>query len=408
MNFEKMTLVRLMRHKDVKLLTALDQKMFNRPSNKVLFKAIKSYYHKHGRIPDVDTLSEAIKVQLPADKAETYIGLLEGFEAFDGEILESNEIRKNLQEAYVIKTVETNLEKLVEASKERDIANVRLILNTLQSATLSNNKTPENMLVVDYEPSKIRIIDACMASMRDNGLKMGGLVLVGAGSGAGKSVFTLQQLMYSFSVDDISCALLNMELSVDESIARMYSHATGEDFANVYGNTDPQVVAKVNNWKQRYFAKENAEFRIKSIRYSMQEIEQTIRQQAAEGIILFGVDYLQIADFDSGGEEWQQLRDLVRMLHQLTQELQIVIVSPVQINFSDTQVKDNEIKVTVRGSKELEFSSSVFLFIYQSPEEYKEDIARIFTIKARNARKNTYMVSTDFKHMVFSDTGVVM
>jgi hypothetical protein len=187
----------------------------------------------------------------------------------------------------------------------------------------------------------------------------------------------------------------------------MYSQDTGKDFAGIYGNTDPSVIASVNSWKQRYFTSD-VEFRIKSVRYSISEIEQTIRNQAAQGIVLFGIDYLQIADLDVSNEEWKQLSNLVRLLHQLTQELQIVIISPVQINFSDTKIKDNELQVTIRGSRELEFSSSVFLFIYQTQEEYKENVARVFTIKARNAKKQIYMLQTDFARMSFIDTGVVM
>jgi archaellum biogenesis ATPase FlaH len=236
---------------------------------------------------------------------------------------------------------------------------------------------------------------------------MGGLVLIGGTSGGGKSIYTLQQLMYSFSVDKIPTCLLNMELGLDETIARMYSQATGKEFSEIYGNTSPSVIASVNSWKQKYFTGD-VEFRIKSIRYSVSEIEHTIRTQAAQGIVLFGIDYLQITDMETSSEEWKQLSNLVRLLHQLTQELQIVIISPVQINFSDTKVKDNELQVTIRGSRELEFSSSVFLFIYQTQEEYKENVARVFTIKARNAKKQIYMLQTDFSRMAFIDTKIIL
>ena len=50
----------------------------------------------------------------------------------------------------------------------------------------------------------------------------------------------------------------------------------------------------------------------------------------------------------------------------------------------------------------------LFLFIYQSKEEYKENAARLFTIKARNARKYTYVLQTEFDKMRFLDTGIVL
>gem|GEM_PF-4368063 len=74
----------------------------------------------------------------------------------------------------------------------------------------------------------------------------------------------------------------------------------------------------------------------------------------------------------------------------------------------DVKEKDGELKIHVRGSKELENSSSVFLFIYQTREEYESKTARVFTLKARNAKKATYMVQTEFGKMKFVDTGVVL
>jgi replicative DNA helicase len=344
---------------------------------------------------------------MEAEKASTYVSMLESFKDYEGELPESVEIIKSLQDAHVIANVDEHIEQLVEASKAKDIETVKSLISKLDNSLLTTTKTPESMLDVTYEPSKIRIIDSCIESMRSSSLKMGGLVLIGGTSGGGKSIYTLQQLMYSFSVDKIPTCLLNMELGLDETIARMYSQATGKEFSEIYGNTSPSVIASVNSWKQKYFTGD-VEFRIKSIRYSVSEIEHTIRTQAAQGIVLFGIDYLQITDMETSSEEWKQLSNLVRLLHQLTQELQIVIISPVQINFSDTKVKDNELQVTIRGSRELEFSSSVFLFIYQTQEEYKENVARVFTIKARNAKKQIYMLQTDFSRMAFIDTKIIL
>jgi replicative DNA helicase len=407
MNFEKLTLIRLLRTKDSKFLLSLADNLFIRPMNRTIFKAIKNYYKRYGKIPSSEVLAEAIKVNFNDDKAEKYTGMLEWFELYEGELPSNEELYQNLKDAYVLFQIDDNIEKLVESAKNKDIPEIKKLINTIQGNAGHHHKTPENIFELEYLPSKIRTIDSSLLSMRNAGLKMGGLVIVGGTSGGGKSIFTLQQLMYSYSVNNLDVCLLNMELSTDETIARMYSHATQTDFSKVYGNSEPEMVAKVNSWKQKYFGREN-EFRMKSVRYSISEIEAVVRQQAADGIVLFGIDYLQIIDSDSSIDEWKQLRDLVRLLHQLTLELQIVIVSPVQINFSDTSLKDNELKVTVRGSKELEFSSSVFLFIYQNTEEYNENMARIFTVKARNAKKNIYVVQTDFNHMVFNDTGVIL
>jgi replicative DNA helicase len=407
MNFEKLSIITILQRKDATLLQALSVNHYKRPAHKTLFKALQSYNKQFGKIPTIDVLSSAIQAQMEAEKASTYVSMLESFKDYEGELPSSEEIIKSLEDAYIIANVDAHIEQLVEASKAKDIETVKNLLSKLDNSVSTSTKKPENILDVTYEPSKIRVIDSCMESMRAASLKMGGLVLIGGSSGGGKSIYTLKQLMYSFSVDKIPTCLLNMELGLDETIARMYSQDTGKDFAGIYGNTDPSIIASVNSWKQKYFTSD-VEFRIKSVRYSISEIEQTIRNQASQGIVLFGIDYLQIADLDVSNEEWKQLSNLVRLLHQLTQELQIVIISPVQINFTDTKIKDNELHVTIRGSRELEFSASVFLFIYQTAEEYKENVCRIFTIKARNAKKQIYLTQTDFARMNFIDTGVVM
>lgn len=407
MNFEKLMLVNIFRRKDLKALLSCTDKLFLRGVTSVIFRALKNYNITYGRIPSITVFKEAIKSKLPEDKIEIYLGVLDSLEAYEGELPQSSELIKNLTDAFLVSTLDSSIEQLVEAAKNKDIDTIKQLISSISTSTKTTTKTPENMLNIDYTPSKIRTIDSCFESMRSNGLKLGGLTIIGGTSGGGKSIFTLQQLMYSYSVDKINTCLLNMELSETESISRMFSHQTGTPFEQVYGNTEPEMVAKVSSWKQKFFSSE-AEFRMKSVRYSMSEIEATVRQQASEGMVLFGIDYLQIADFDVGSEEWKQLSQLVRLLHQLTQELQIVIISPVQINFSDAKIKDNELQITVRGSKELEFSSSIFLFIYQSMEEYKENVCRVFTVKARNAIKQVYLLGTNFKHIKFEDTGVVM
>jgi replicative DNA helicase len=241
--------------------------------------------------------------------------------------------------------------------------------------------------------------------MESRGVRIGGLTIIGAGTGAGKSVFVLNQLMYSYKVEKLNTCLLNLELGADETMARMYAHASNTDFNVVYGNED--IVEIVQTWKNDYFSEDNI-FTMKNVRFDTEEIVEIIRQQASLGVTVFGIDYLQLVDSAYSKKEWEALRDLVRALHTLTLELGIVIISPVQINLDEVDEGDGKVKIKVRGSRELENSSTLFLFIYQSVDEYKEDVARIFTIKARNARKYTYVVQTDFTHMKFVDTGVVL
>ena len=100
------------------------------------------------------------------------------------------------------------------------------------------------------------------------------------------------------------------------------------------------------------------------------------------------------------------MANLVKDLHALSVEHNIVILSPTQLNL--TKDKKGNIEATTRGSKELNFSSSLFLLIYQNKEEFKEGVARIIVEKARNAKKLTLMTKTDFEHMKFTDLGITL
>ena len=223
---------------------------------------------------------------------------------------------------------------------------------------------------------------------------------------SGKSVLALQQLLYSYE-QGLNCCLLNLELGYDETVARAYSTITNKPFGDIFGNPSPKVGKDIEDWKNSYFNRKNRFF-INNVNYNTEEIVHTIEAMHKIGVTVFVLDYIQLVDYTNKAEEWKMIRDLVRTLHRLTQELGVTIITPVQINLADVKEKEGILKITVRGSKELEYSSTVFLFIYQTKEEYKEDMGRIFTIKARNAKKGTYVMQTKFDTMKFEDTGVVL
>ena len=405
-NYDKIFLKKLFNTKDITLLSRVKPEYFQYNMASSTVKLLKNYVKKYGTIPTLEVFGALLIKVMPTDKAEIYGAYLKGLMNVEAELTE-HEIVDALKSQYVLIKTDNSIEELVNAASEKDVEKVKELIRDLSSSLNSHEKTPEIITDVDYQPSNIRMVKPFLPSLVERGMLFGGLTIVGAGTGAGKSVFLINQLLYSYKVEKLNVCLLNLELGADETMARMYSCATGTDFETIFGNDNPTTVRKVNSWKTAYFSEENT-FTMKNIRYNGDEIIEIIRQQASLGITVFGIDYLQLVDSVTHFEEWKALRDLVRALHTLTLELGITIISPVQININDVEEGDGELKITVRGSRELENSSTVFLFIFQNKEEYKENVARLFSIKARNARKYTYVLTTDFKKMKFEDTGIVL
>ncbi len=404
---EKAVLKYAFESKDLVIIHKLKPKFFKNPVARTILKALQSYVNTFNTVPTYDIFAEKLKTKLPEDKAEAYTGFVEGLALIELQA-SGEELYSILVEDYKISVIDEQIEELVESAKEKDLSSLQLLLNQLQSDLVVNDKLPDDIVDTEYTPSKIRLITPFMPTMQQQNLMMAGVVLVGGSTGGGKSLFTMNQLLYSYDKEGYNVCLLNLELGFDETLARMYSYITKTPFNQVYGNVDDSMVEKINQWKKEFFDRDTNRFYIKNTRLSISDITAIIKAMHKQGVTVFGLDYIQIVDADTNVEEWKQLRDLVRELHRLAQELGIVIITPVQVNMHDVKEKDGELKIHVRGSKELENSSSVFLFIYQTKEEYEDNVARIFTIKARNAKKLTYMVQTEFDKMAFVDTGIIL
>ena len=406
MNYDKIALKRIFTTNKLELLSRIKPEYMKYGLAKYMIKALKSYVKKFGTIPSLEVFTAELTSKVAEDKVPVYSGYLEGLMEIEADISDTA-LLEGLKAQYIMSEADDKIEGLVEALGDKDIGGVKDIISQLSATLNTTEKTPDNILDVSYEPSKIRTIRPFIESMYARGTMLGGLTIVGAQTGGGKSIFLINQLLYSYKQEKLDVCLLNLELGSDESLARLYCCANDEEFSDIYGNADPKVINKVSDWKNNFFSETNR-FTMKNIRYDSVEIEETIRQQHALGITVFFIDYLSLVDAPTNKQEWETLRDLVRNLHSLTLELGLVIISPVQVNLDDVDEGDGVVKLKVRGSRELENSSTLFLFIYQSKEEYKENVARLFTIKARNARKYVHVLQTEFNKMKFVDTGIVL
>jgi len=404
MNYERVAIRNIIFGKDEDLLVSLKPQMFLRKPTKLTYQLLYAYWLEFVKVPDLDLFLAYCKVKLNEADYNIVDGFIEGLKDVSVEAT-AYELKKGLTDAYYIAEIDKNLEELVKAGKDKDLKQIKLSIEQIYEATVDNDKLPKDINQTDYTPTRIHQIKPFLDTMRKNGLFFAGLTLIGARTGGGKSVLAVNQALYSYKEENLDVCYLNLELGKDEVFERLYCASTGSKFKEVHGNISPENVKKINEWKKSYFVEKN-KFYIENTRYNHDEIRNTIHKMYKKGVRFFIIDYLQIVDSVSNKKEWEQLRDLVRDLHSMTLELGITILSPVQINQSDTKIKDDELNITVRGSKELENSATVFLYQFQSQEEYKEKTGRIFTIKARNAERLTYPVQTQFHLMRILDMGI--
>jgi len=184
---------------------------------------------------------------------------------------------------------------------------------------------------------------------------------------------------------------------------RMYSQATDTSFREILSNPNKKEI--IDEWKSNYFNRDN-KFYIKHRRYTTEELKQVIKTLIKQGVKLFVIDYLNLVEFENSKEEWKQLANLVKDLHELAVNNGVVIISPTQIELEES--KNGRVQAVTRGSRELLYSSSVFLLLYQDKEEAAENVSRVIVQKARNSTKITCMLENDFQHMKFKDLGITL
>jgi len=201
---------------------------------------------------------------------------------------------------------------------------------------------------------------------------------------------------------------LNIELPENEMMARMLSHYYMTPFSEIYNpNLAPAEIKMWQDRKDEMFSRTN-KFRMANTTLDSEIIKQFIIQEHATGLDMVIIDYIQLVENSSNIEQWKFIQNFVKELHQLTMKLGIVVILPIQINTVDVKEEEGTIKLTTRGSRELEFTSSLWLHIHQSPQEKQDNVARLFTIKSRHSAKPIYVCETEFANMRFNDVGVTV
>jgi replicative DNA helicase len=402
MNIQKIAIKQLLVDRNVHFLHQLNSSYFTR-SYKTIYNLIESYYDSKGKLPAKDDLISLFESKLSKEKAETYTAIIKSLDKVSSNMT-TDEILEELKKHKLLTEVESRLEDLVKAGENKDVGTLMNIIGDLSNKVnnIENGYIPELAQNIDFKNVNLVTLDSCLPTLRDNGINMTNLTILGAKSGNGKSLLAMQQALYTFEQGH-SVAFLSLELPESLLLMRMYAHVNKVNIKEIMAN--PEKKSIIDTWKSTYFDREN-KFYIKHKRYTAEEVKSAVRLLAKQGISLIVIDYLGLIEFDNNYDDWRNLANLVKDLHSLSVELGVVILSPTQINVEET--KSGGVNITTRNSKELIFSSSLFLVLYASKEEQQENVSRLIVEKARSAQQITLMVKNNFECMAIEDLGIIL
>ena len=399
MNYQKIAIKKIMEDQSLPLLTKLNSNNFNK-SYKTIFKMIEAYYDKYNKIPTIDVLKAYADSNFKKEKAEVVNSILTSLNRIE-ENLTDEEIVEAIKKDTIIRNIDSVSEEFIDALQEKDIDKLLTLTEQIQNSVIQiNNTLPEDITQTEFKKIGLASVPCYLPTFQREGIDLTGLTIVGGFSGSGKSLFSLQQALYSYEQGH-KVGILSLELPIPMLMTRMYSLVNDVEYREVLHNVSKE---EIENWKKSYFRPNS--FFVKDIRYNTTEIKKAVNYMVKQGVKVIVIDYLNLVEANSNQEEWKQMANLVKDLHALSVEHNIVIISPSQLNINVD--KKGNIEATTRGSKELEYSSSVMLLIYQSKEEYEEGVARVIVKKARSAKKITLMTKTEFSKMKFVDLGITV
>jgi replicative DNA helicase len=401
-SIQKIAIKQLLIDKDTYLLNQLNSSYFTK-SYKTIYKVIEEYYDNKNKLPTKIDLISLFENKLSESRAETFKAIIKSLDKINTN-MSAEEILKELKKHKLLVEVESKLEDLVKAGENKDVNKLMCTINDLNNKVnnIENDYVPELVQNIEFKNVNLAKVESFLPTLRDNGIDLYGVSIVASPSGHGKSNFVLQQALHTYAVEGKSVGFISLELDNSLLLLRMYSQATNTPFKEIMSNPNKKTI--IDEWKAEYFNRENR-FYIKYRRYTVEELLATVKLLAKEGVKLIVIDYLNLVSFPNG-EEWKHLSNLVKDLHELAINNGLVILSPSQVNIEES--KGGNITAVSRGSKELEFSASVFLVLYANNEEKQENVSRLIIQKSRNSKKLNLMVKTDFTTMQFEDLKIIV
>lgn len=416
-NYEILAIAKLVRGFDKELLLDLHQGYFTE-HNRPIFKLILNHFSTHHRLPTLDVLRTIVTDKAPKDIIPIVNGVLTSVEKVDFTLVDNKEITTGLKDKLLLTVLDDNIKDLTTKAMQRDVDGVRGALSKVVQEVALQKVTPLNVEDAIEQEDLAKIIPTCIDGLDEHITGMAGLTLIGGSSGSGKSVLLMEAAIEQF-IAGHNVLFISLELSAKIFGNRLKAYLTGIDFSRINrdGMLDkttgqslnlltPEERATIKEATKEFFNRPNR-FRIITNPLDSEELLQLIAvDKSLYDIDVVYVDYLNLigAPKGSSGEGWRNLSELAKNLHRLSTSHGIITVSAVQINLTKAPKNGGLPTVEVRGSQELLFSSTLFLFIYKpdTADEDQKDSIILYVMKNRNGPTGAHLMEKSFSTMRIS------
>ena len=406
-NFELLAIAKLLREQDQELFLALNQELFSNQYQQI-FKLVQKEFASSHKLPNVKIIEAIINEKAPPTARPTLNAILGTMNTVDLFGISTQQIASGLKDRHLLLTVDSNIQELNSLAMSRDTDGVRKVLNQIIEDINLDSVAPVDFMEAMEAPDKSRIITSGIPELDEYIGGVAGLTIISGSSGGGKSIALLQMAIGQY-LAGYNVLYVSLELSAQTLGNRLKSFITGIPFSRVNKDNGAQLTAEerqqIKDAMAKFKDREN-KFRIVTDPLDTLELLNLMKvEKSLYDIDVTYLDYLNLVSAPKGIQSgWQNLADTAKALHRLSMQLGIITISASQVTLDKAPKAGRFPEVTTRGSKELEFSATLWIFIY-SPEADDEsgqsDAAVWYVLKNRNAQRCQLLFDKKFSEMKF-------
>jgi replicative DNA helicase len=379
----------------------LNQDLFNN-HYKSLFKLVSKIFSDTQRMPGLKILEATVNAKSPPALRHQLNAIIVAMQDIDLSGVTSDTITNGLKDKRLLTVVDTNVQELNNYAMHRDVDSVRRVLNQIVEEINLDSVKPTNFFDAMEAPDVSKIITSGIEGIDEMVTGYAGLTIISGGSGSGKSIWLLQSAIGQY-LAGMNILFVSLELSPQVLGNRLKSFITGIPFNSINTkNLTSEEEKRIEEAMAEFKNRENV-FRIVSDPLDTLELLNLLKiEKALYNIDAAYVDYLNLVgtprNVSSG---WSNLAETAKDLHKLSMSIGLVTVSAAQINLDKAPKAGAFPVLSTRGSKELEFSATLWLFLYAQESEDDTNGLIVYVMKNRNNEQRKLLFEKKFATMRF-------
>lgn len=209
---------------------------------------------------------------------------------------------------------------------------------------------------------------ACRGAGGGEGLARGWHVVVGASSGAGKSLVAANLTAKAIRAG-VDVCLFSLEMSQLENVTRVLSILSGEKIVTLEHGKSFEL-DRWNAATERFLEQAGTLRTNKRPIHTLADIEVAMRHHAEEGCRLMIVDYLQLAWVGSAETLYHQITEVSHTIQGLAKDLRVTTVGLSQVNRRTSSGADKLQKEGLMGGSSLENDAEQVVLLSKPERQY--------------------------------------